>query len=237
MDDTTSRFLGIYNEVDGWLRTLLRAPDRTGFLDLVSRASRIQPSVRRHAAFLRTMAALRNFLVHEHEHPYALAAATPHAVERFARIKSEFLSPPLLLAESNRSVVLCSPSDPIGKAAELMHDGSFSQIPVYQDGDFVGLLTAGTVARWLASNLAAGQELVEEKPVVEVLKHQEDAENHAFLNRSPTVLDGMAAFDTFLHRGKRLEAILLTESGRPTEHPLGIVTVHDIPRMWRALNE
>ena len=69
------------------------------------------------------------------------------------------------------------------------------------------------------------------------LKHQEDAENDAFPDRSSIVLDGMAAFDTFLHRGKRLEAVLLTQSGRPTEHPLGIVTVHDIPRMRRTLNE
>jgi hypothetical protein len=40
MDDTTSQLLGVYNEIEGWLRTLLGAPDRTGFLDLVSRASR-----------------------------------------------------------------------------------------------------------------------------------------------------------------------------------------------------
>ena len=49
--------------------------------------------------------------------------------------------------------------------------------------------------------------------------------------------DGLAVFDGFLHRGKRLEAILLTENGRPTEQPLGIVTVHDIPKMRRAIRE
>jgi hypothetical protein len=51
------------------------------------------------------------------------------------------------------------------------------------------------------------------------------------------VLDGLAAFDAFLKRGKRLEAILLTENGRPTEQALGIVTVHDIPKMRRAIRE
>ncbi len=48
------------------------------------------------------------------------------------------------------------------------------------------------------------------------------------------VLGGLAAFDAFLHWGKRLEAILLTENGRPNEKPLGIVTVHDIPKIWWA---
>ncbi len=31
--------------------------------------------------------------------------------------------------------------------------------------------------------------------------------------------------------------MLLTENGEPTEQPLGIVTVHDIPKMRRAIRE
>ena len=38
------------------------------------------------------------------------------------------------------------------------------------------------------------------------------------------------------HRGKRLEAILITNSGLPTESLLGIVTIHDIPKLNKAIN-
>jgi hypothetical protein len=71
----------------------------------------------------------------------------------------------------------------------------------------------------------------------DVLRHQEDPENHTYLGRRATVPDGLEAFDEFLHRGKRLEANLLTENGQPTELALGIVTVHDIPRLRRAIRE
>src|SRR5262249_13904197 len=152
-----------------------------------------------------------------------LAAPTRQAVERITLIRDELLSPPLLLSVSTRPVVTCGPADPVGQAVKKMHRGALSQLPVYEGDKFVGLLTAETVARWLASNLAEGQELVEEETVAKVLGHQEDPENHAFLGRDSTALDGLAAFDAFLHRGKRLEAILLTHNGRPTEQALGIV--------------
>ena len=61
--------------------------------------------------------------------------------------------------------------------------------------------------------------------------------NHAFLGRAATVLNGLAAFDACLKRGKRLEAIILTENGRMTEQLLGIVSVHDIPKLRRAIRE
>ena len=160
-----------------------------------------------------------------------------YTVERIAAIRDELLSPPTLFSVSTRPVVTCSLIDPLGAAAKKMRDGSYSQLPVYDGSAFVGLLTAETVARWVASNLADGQELMEEEKVKQVLRHQEDPENHTFLGRVSTVPDGLAAFDDFLHRGKRLEAILVTENGRPTEQPLGIVTIHDIPMLRRAIRE
>jgi predicted transcriptional regulator len=118
-----------------------------------------------------------------------------------------------------------------------MLDESYSQLPVYDNGAFVGLLTAETVARWVASNFTEELNLMEEKSVAEVLRYQEDPENHAFLGRTSTVLDGLTTFDDFLHQGKRLDAILVTEKGQAGEQPLGIVTIHDIPKMRRALRE
>ena len=51
-----------------------------------------------------------------------------------------------------------------------------------------------------------------------------------------TVADGLAAFDEYLSRGKRLEAILITQNGRSSEALLGIITVHDIPKLNQAIH-
>jgi hypothetical protein len=37
-------------------------------------------------------------------------------------------------------------------------------------------------------------------------------------------------------RGKSLDAILITQSGKPREQPLGIVTVFDIPKLLAAVD-
>lgn len=235
MDYITSQFIAVYNEIDSWIRSRTKASNEQGFTRLVDAAAHSHPGIKRHAQALKRLATLRNFVVHEHRHQAPLATATQHALEQLTKIRNELVSPPLLLSLSNRPVTVCSSADPIGKAVKLMHSGSFSQLPVYDQARFVGLLTAETVARWLACSLADGQQLVEEKPVAEVLLHQEYPDNHAFMRRSTTVFEALAEFDKSLRRGKRLDAILLTETGRTTESPLGIVTLHDMPKIQRAL--
>jgi predicted transcriptional regulator len=237
MDDNSSNFLETFNAIEDWLRRQVNAPPGEGFHEVVSRVAVRHFGVKRHASLLKKLGRLRNLVVHEYSRDKRMTVPTSYTVEQITAIRDELLSPPSLYSVCTRPAATCDPSDPVGRAAMTMRDRSFSQLPVYDGSAFVGLLTAETVARWVASNLADGQELMEEERVADVLRHQEAGENHAFLGRLSTVLDGLAAFDAFLHRGKRLEAVLLTDSGRPTEQPLGIVTVHDIPKLRRAIWE
>jgi predicted transcriptional regulator len=132
-------------------------------------------------------------------------------------------------------VETCSPADLIGAAARKMHAGSYSQLPVYRDGELVGLLTAENISRWLAGRLAEGEGILEEETVQEVVRHAEDLHEHRLMGRDATVFDGLAAFEDLVHAGKVLDAIILTNSGKPTEAPIGIVTVADVPRLNRLV--
>jgi hypothetical protein len=51
------------------------------------------------------------------------------------------------------------------------------------------------------------------------------------MGREATVLDALAAFEDLVRAGQILEAIILTNSGKPTELPIGIVTVADVRRL------
>jgi hypothetical protein len=235
MDDNSSKFLEAYNAIDDWLRRQGNTPPGVNFHEVVDRVAERHRRVKHYTNLLKKLGRLRNFVVHEYSRDQPMAVPTSYAVERITAIRDELLSPPSLYSVCTRPVVTCHPSDPVGGVAKAMRDGSYSQFPVYEGDTFVGLLTAETVARWVASNLADGQELMEEEKVCDVLRHQEDPENHTFLGRASTVLDGLAAFDDFLRRGKRLDAILVTENGRPSETPLGIVTIYDIPTLQRAI--
>ena len=74
------------------------------------------------------------------------------------------------------------------------------------------------------------------RPLPKSWSIKRNSENVAFILRTATVASALAAFDKFLHRGKRLDAILLTNSGLKTESLLGIVTIHDIPKLNKAVN-
>jgi predicted transcriptional regulator len=116
-----------------------------------------------------------------------------------------------------------------------MHDGSFSQLPVYSNNTLVGLLTAETVARWLAAELAEGQGILEEKPVHDVMKHEEGTHSHVVMGRNATVDDALFEFDNHMHSGRMLDAIILTHNGNKRERPLGIVTPTDQPKLRSAI--
>jgi predicted transcriptional regulator len=237
MDAQSSTFLGAFNAIEDWLRQRANAAPGVEFHELVDLVAEGHSGVERHAYLLKKFGRLRNLVVHEYRRGKAMAVPTDFTVQQVVAIRDGLVSPPALLSVSIHPVVTCGPADPAGGAAKKMRDGSYSQLPVYDGSTFVGLLTAETVARWVAGNLADGQELMQEEKVGEVLRHQEDPESFTFLGRGSTVPDGLTAFDEFLHRGKRLEAILVTETGRPDERPLGIVTVHDIPKLRRAVRE
>jgi predicted transcriptional regulator len=231
MDENTSRYLDAFNAIEKWLRSQVPDPNRFDLPTLIDVVADCDYLVRRHSGKLKDLNRFRNFVVHDYSRDRALAMPTKMAADVISAICQELVSPALLLTLAARPVEVCLPEDSITRAVQKMREGSFSQIPVCAERKFLGLLTAETVARWLSIDLPANGGLIEEKTVAEVLAHQEHADNHEFLPKSSTAGDGLAAFDRYLKRGVRLEAILITENGVSTEGVLGIVTVHDIPRL------
>jgi hypothetical protein len=65
--------------------------------------------------------------------------------------------------------------------------------------------------------------------VQELLRHGEDIHQHRHTGRDATVFDALATFEDLVHVAKVLDAIVLKNSGKPTEAPIGIVTVAAVP--------
>jgi predicted transcriptional regulator len=235
MDEISARYLDSFNAIEKWLREQVADSSRYDLPALIDAVADLHYGVRRYAGKLKDLNRFRNFVVHDFSRNKALAVPTKMAADVISMIRQELLAPTSLLSLAAKPVATCRPGESIAVAVVKMRHGSFSQIPVCDQGACLGLLTAETIARWLSIDLTTNGGLIEEKIIAEVLAHQEDSENHEFLPRGSTVSDGLAAFDRFLQRGARLEAILITESGLPTEGILGIVTVHDVPKMNQQL--
>jgi predicted transcriptional regulator len=235
VDELSSRFLAAFNEIEAWMRNELDAKDTQDFAQLVRRMARKNRLVSRCSSELKRFARLRNLITHNYSLDKPLAIPSTYSVERLENLAQLLPSPPLLLSFAARPVEQCRSTDPLGRCVKKMYAGSFSQLPIFDDGSYLGLLTTETIARWLATFLTGdGKGMVHEQTVAEVMTHEEDREHVAFLRRTATVTQGLATFDHFQSRGKRLDAILITNQGVPTEPLLGIVTIYDIPRLTQA---
>ncbi len=235
MDDPTFQFLDAFASIEKHLRKTLNADKYTTFNELVERVVSQDRSVRRLRDQLKTLGELRNFLVHEYKSEQPLAFPCESTVQRIRVIRDELISPPKLVDLFRHPVETCSPSDPIGVATKKMLDGSFSQLPIYLGNTLIGLLTSETVARWLAAQLVYGQGILEERPVEEVMRHEEGTHSYVVMGRNATVDDALSEFDDHMHAGKMLDAIILTHNGSKKERPVGIVTATDQPRLRSAM--
>ena len=127
--------------------------------------------------------------------------------------------------------------DAIDKVLTFFFPKNLSQVPVTCNGHVIGVLTTNTVSRWLAAQ--ARSELVDltEHTVQDALTHTEYERNWHLMPRTALLSDVVDAFDAAERAGRRLDAILITQSGRPAESLLGIVTIHDMPKVLRELTK
>lgn len=232
MDAATLQFLKAFDRIEAYLRTTLKTDGHVTYYSMIEQLSKSNAAVRRSSRILKRLGDLRNLFSHQDRE---MAIPSPSAIAEVEQMANQLESPPLLMSLFSMNVETCSLGDPVGKAARLMHEHVFSQLPVMDSGRLVGLLTSETIARWLATKLKDGMDLVAEEPVESVLRHQESESKYKLVSRTATVFDGLKAFDDALHKGDSLEALLITNSGSATEALLGISTPYDIPKMLKSI--
>ncbi len=235
MHERTSRFLSAFGKIEAHFREAAGRPEHADFPTLLRQVSNTDAAARRFRKALLDFARLRNVLVHDYDHADELAIPNESSVVTLETIHRALVAPARIETLCSRSVAVCRPDEPIGDAAERMRAGSFSQMPVVDGPRVAGLLTSETIARWLAARLFGEVDILEEEPVSAVMLHQEKTRNHVFLGRQATAADALRAFDKALHQGEPLDAILITQSGKPTESLIGIVTTTDLPALIRAI--
>lgn len=234
-DTNSDRFLVAFAQAEEAMKRLLGTSSRDSFRWMVRQAAKRNAVVRGVEDDLLEYADLRNAIVHDRGGGYVIAEPHPATVERLETIVALLFDPPRIDQTMSRPVVTCSAEDPIGEAAERMVDGGFTRLPVYEADALVGLLTAHSLARWIATKLAGPLDTLQEEPVGGVLEYGNGAKHFALVARDRRVTDVVQLFTEATERGRPLEAVLVTATGSATERLLGIVTVQDLPRLYAAV--
>jgi hypothetical protein len=235
MTELADRYLDAFAAIEKQLRRLVEDDRRLTFYQLVDVAGRNVSVIRHYAVDLKEYADLRNALVHERGDGRPIAEPYVDTVAAIEAIRDVIARPPSLLAIVRpRHVEAAEVGEPIGVAVRRMAAHSFSQLPVKVEGAVAGLLTAEAIARWLAARLEYGIGLVEEEPVGEVMKEAEFTDTYRLVPRTMDVFEAIDLFTAASEQGRRLDALLITERGSPTERPLSIATPYDMPLLLRA---
>jgi len=231
----SERFLQAFANIERWIRRITNCEKSVPFFQIVALAAERDPAVRWYQNDLKEFADLRNAIVHERTDGHPIAEPNSQAVKEIERMEAILTSPPKVLPLFRKEVVGVEFDDPVSRALAFMKTRAFSQLPVKRSGRFFGLLSANTVARWLGASVRDEIVSLTETKVGEVLAHTEDPENYVFLNGESSLFDVLTKFDDFESRGKPLDAILLTQSGKSGEQLLGIITVFDVPKIMAKL--
>jgi predicted transcriptional regulator len=226
--DLIEQFEADYNVVDRFLRKALGDDKQVPFTYLVSHYSR-QHLAWQDADLLRTIGELRNAIVHGKTEPYRyIAIPSPATAKDLRRCKERLTSPERAIPAFQRKVDAISIHDSLAKVLEIITRRNYSQFPVYEDKQFRGLLTENGITRWLGQHVVTNLSLVDldDVPVAQVLKNEEERINFRFVARNMLVDDvrGLFACNVLL------EAVLITAHGKESETLLGIGTRWDIIR-------
>lgn len=224
--DVIEHFEADYNAVDRFLRKALGSIPQMSFTHLVKEYSR-KHSGWRDADLLRTIAELRNVIVHTKTEPYRyIAVPTPAIAQNLQACRDRLENPARVIPTFRRKVETVSVDDTLVRVLKVVTQRDYSQFPVYEAERFRGLLTENGITRWLAHHVATKLSLIEldDVPVKQVLQNEETRNNYQFVAPDMRMDDVSGLFES----QELLEAVLITASGKESAKLLGIVTRWDM---------
>ncbi len=233
--ELSERYLNAFCRLEDELRRITGGGHES-FSYLVDHVSRSNNAFGHFRDDLKEFAELRNAIVHKRIGGKPIAEPHPDVVERIESIANKIIQAEILEDYFRKNVVTCGPQDTIKHVLSLFQKGQFNQAPVYNAHKLVGLLSTDTISTWLANTFLNSEFVDPATKVKEILRLGATSDDYTVLSGTSTVFDALAILDATYKRGKHLKAIIITQSGKHTELPIGIITTLEIPLLFSLLN-
>jgi len=232
-----ARFLAAFNDIEDQVRNELHAGLHVEFATLARQFAARKHLLRPQLEALLAYATLRNAISHGRYYDgRPIAEPVEKVVEQIERLREQIKAPPVALTVLGQMTVrTVSPTDPIGAALHLVRAYDYSQLPVYRDHQYLGLLTTNAIARWLANQLTTNGGLAQTETVEQVLGFAEPHEKALLVPRSLTVTDAIYQLAHGGEADKPVAALIIAQTGKPHETPLAMIVVDDLPALTSAV--
>ena len=237
MESNARRFINAYNQIDYAIRVQHNFKRSMSFSDIIRRAVPLNYLVRKYEDELIDYGRLRNAIIHRSNDEFVIAEPHDDVVNKIEKIAKQITTPPIALDVICHKDVLCVQNDvSLKDVIELIASSEFSNIPVYKEGELIGIANGQRILDNLGKTLSEGKSLdahIEEKTIEEILKPEMTTKYYEVVKADATIEQVLNIF----YSNRKIIAVLVTKSGTLKELPLGIITSSDVVVMNNILDD
>lgn len=229
--DLSERFEVAFNQIHSWLRKNIKGAHSDKFTDLLKNGFPQHSLIRKNYHDLKMFARLRNSIVHE-KIGKGFYIAEPHkkVVEQIEKIASLVYQPKNVLLVGSKPVVYYDENAKLVDVLRVIKTKPYSIFPIYDGKGYKWLLTSECIIQWLAQNLSDQTINLENIRVKDLfgIGKQRPVE---FVGKEADMFEVEEIFEGYHQKKRRLEAAIITASGKKSEKPLAIITPRDLVEM------
>lgn len=229
------RFINAFSQIENDLSRRLNSYRYIPYAEMIRRLSRLDPIIRRYGKLLDEFGDLRNAIVHERIDGEVIAEPHLKEVERIERLAQLLTQVPGVFPAYERKVDFAFSDEKLSLVISKMRSKKYSKLPIYsRQYEFESLLTTDVIAYFLFDHQNSQEAL--NLSIAEILKSDVKGRGVHFISKNANLIEVLIQFESYLHQGKRLHALIITQDGLSTQKPLGIISVSDLPSIYHKTN-
>ncbi|WP_058307683.1 CBS domain-containing protein [Gracilibacillus massiliensis] len=205
--------------------------NHASFTEVLTKAKHQYPLIDPYFDLLKQCSKLRNAIVHRKiKEDFYIAEPHQEVVDELETLAKLLSEPPSALSIASKPVEFFYLDTPLKKVMDCLIDKGYSQYPVYHEERFIGLLTDGDIANWLAENIDSSLNISSNATIGDIFKIEKKAHT-VVTGKDTSVMEIESIFKKCIEENQKLEAIILTETGNAAELPVGLISSWDLIRM------
>lgn len=222
------RFISAYNQIDKALHARFALKSNITFADAVRAAAVKSAVVRKYADDLYDYGRLRNAIVHKSNTEIVIAEPHVSVADKAEYILSLITAPPRLVGTVAKEAAYLSGDTSLFDAVRTMAGSHFSFMPVVHGGEIIGVFGNKTVVEALSCE-SDWNAFALSRTVRHFARFCEAY--YEILPVSATADDALRRFE----QNRKLQIIILTDSGTRNDLPRFVVTTGDIVHLAKLI--
>jgi len=231
----STEFISIFNKLEKYFRDQLDDGARKPFYSLIGKLKHSNSNVRYYYVKLKEYADLRNAIVHERIDGRVIAEPNEYAIKELQTIYEKITMSPKVIEVCAHSVKTMQISDNLSEALGIMNKHGISQVPIYDDNVFEGMLNSIAISCWMSGVMSDGLIDISKVMIKDVLRYARKSRVTLFKSKDLNIYEVLDVYKAYAILPDRIDAVIITETGSKSEEPITIVTDHDMLNIMESV--